>query len=322
MKTLVAGEYGGANVLRFEERSVPQPKSDELLVRVKATTVNRTDTGVLSGKPAFARLVFGLLRPKREIPGTEFAGVVEAAGQSRNDYQVGDRVFGFHDEGTLAHAEYLTVTDREAVAIIPEGISFETAAACSEGPFYATNLLKHVEVGEKSRVLINGVSGSIGSALLQLVKLKGAFVVGVCSAEAAPKLLELGADVVHDYQTTDFREVEKEPFDFIIDTVGNHSYRDCRQFLTKRGTYGSTELGSWYQNAFFAIGSKLTGLGHAIFPIPRDVKGCQRDMLELIADGKYRPLIDRNYPFEKIIDAYRYVECGKKTGNVVVNMSG
>lgn len=318
MKALIAPHYGDADVLRFEDVPIPTPRQNEVLVRVMASTVNRSDTSILSGKPLFARIVFGLSRPKRRIPGTEFAGIVEKAGSDYPNLKPGDRVFGFHDEGAYSHAEYLVVSAREAVARIPEGISFATAAAASEGPFYALNLLKNVTCQDGSRALINGISGSIGSAMLQLLKKRGAFVVGVCSEDAAPRLLELGADRVHDYRKTDFRDVEDQPFDFILDTVGNRSYRDCRSLLADGGTYSSTELGPWSQNALYAIASKLTGRRRAIFPIPRDASGCQNKMLTAIANQQYVPLIDRVFPFDQIVDAYRYVAAGKKTGNVVI----
>lgn len=321
MKALVAARYGGADVLSLKELPVPRPASDEVLVRVVATTVNRTDTGILSGKPAFARLVFGLRRPKRQIPGTEFAGVVESLGSSRTDFNVGDRVFGFHDEGTSAHAEFLTVSDREAIGLIPDNVDFETAAACSEGPFYALNLLKHLTIGDGARVLINGISGGIGSAMLQLLKRHAVYVVGVCSAEAAPKIEPLGADKIYDYRTSDFRETEQQPFDVILDTVGNLRYRDMRKLLTPNGTFSSTELGPWGENAINAIGAKITGSRRAIFPIPHDVRGSQATVLELLARQQYQPLIDRRYPFEQIVDAYRFVATGQKHGNVLVTLS-
>lgn len=318
MKALVATRYGGADVLRMESLPVPQPADDELLIRVAATTVNRTDTGILSGKPAFARLVFGIRRPRRSIPGTEFSGTVESVGASRTDFALGDRVFGFHDEGTSAHAEYLRVSKREAVAKIPDGLSFELAAACSEGPFYALNLLRDLTIEPGVRVLINGISGSIGSAMLQLLKLRGAHVVGVCSAAAAPLLAKLGADELHDYEQTDFREVKEHPFDFILDTVGNRSYLACREHLAKTATYASTELGPWCQNVLYAIATQITGSRRAIFPIPRDVQKCQETVADLLSRNEYQPLIDRTYSFDQIADAYRFVSSGMKTGNVVV----
>ena len=321
MKALVAPRYGSPEVLRFETLPIPEPSDHELLIRVAATTVNRTDTGILSGTPAFARVVFGLLRPKRRIVGTEFSGVVEAVGSERTDFKVGDRVFGFHDEGTSAHAEFLTVSQRDAIALIPDGISFENATAASEGPFYALNLLRNISLKPGARVLINGISGSIGSAMLQLLKLKDAYVEGVCSATAAPLLAELGADKLHDYQRTDFREVKTHPYDFILDTVGNRSFLDCRPHLTESGTYASTELGPWGQNVVHAMTTRFTGSRRAIFPIPYDVQGCQRTTLPLLAQKKYRPLIDRTFLFEQIIDAYRFVCTGKKTGNVVVTFN-
>ena len=318
MKALTGPQYGDETVLRLEDVPVPQPRAGEVLVRVLASAVNRTDTGILSGRPLFARLVFGLRRPKRRITGTEFAGVIEKAGSDYPGLAVGDRVFGFHDEGCHAHAEFLVASRREALAAIPAGVSFEQAAACSEGPFYGLNLLRVVDIQPGSRVLINGISGSIGSAVLQLAKNRGAFVVGVCDGGVAPRLLALGADRVHDYRSVDFREEETEPFDFILDTVGNRAYRDCRGLLKASGTYGSTELGPWGQNVLYAIGHRLTGKRRSIFPIPRDVRGCQSKMLPDIERGAYTPLIDRAFPLESAVDAFRYVSGGHKTGNVVL----
>lgn len=318
MKALVAPCYGGPDVLHIKTVPVPRPAHNEILVKVVASSVNRTDTGILSGKPLFARLVFGLMRPRRQILGTEFAGVVESVGASRTEFNVGDRVFGFHDEGTSAHAEFLTVSDREAIALIPPTIDFHVAAVCSEGPFYAFNLLRNVAIGAGDRALINGVSGSIGSAILQLLKQREVHVTGICPAAATAQISQLGADVVHDCQETALTSFDNQEFDFVLDTVGNQSYTACRKHLNNTGTYASTELGPWCQNVIHAMAAKLSGNRRAIFPIPRDVKACQRKTIELLSAESYRPLVDRCYPFEQIVDAYRYVSTGMKTGNVVV----
>lgn len=321
MKALLAKRYGNADVLRFEMLPIPQPADTEILIRVAATTVNRTDTGILSGKPAFARLVFGIRKPRRPIRGTEFSGVVQSVGRSRTDFQVGDRVFGFHDEGTSSHAEFLTVSKREAIAKIPDGLSFEAAAASSEGPFYALNLIRHLTIQPGDRVLINGISGGIGSAMLQLMKLRQAYVVGVCSSMAAPALTQLGADKLYDYEKEDFREFENQPFDFVLDTVGNQSYRASRGLVAAQGTYSATELGPWCQNVFYAISKSITGYGQAIFPIPKDPHGCQKTMVDHLSRDDYQPLVDRTYSFDEIVDAYKFVSTGMKTGNVIVKFN-
>jgi NADPH:quinone reductase-like Zn-dependent oxidoreductase len=218
MQVLVAPEYGNADVLRIEQQAVPQPGSQEVLVRVVATTVNRTDTAILSGQPFFARLVFGLRRPKRSVVGTEFSGIIESVGEAVTDMNAGDRVFGFHDEGASAHADYLVASQREALGKIPDGVATDKAAACSEGPFYAMNFLSKVSVSAGSRVLINGVSGSIGSAALQLLKQQGAFVVGVCPEAAFASVRALNVDELYGPDFS-FNE-DAEPFDLILDTVG------------------------------------------------------------------------------------------------------
>jgi len=321
MKALVAHRYGSADVLEFEQLPIPSPQAGELLIRVIASTVNRTDTGVLSGKPCFARLFFGLRKPKRPIRGTEFAGVVEEVGDSRNDFKVGDRVFGFHDEGTNSHAEFITVSGREAIGLIPDGISFKMAAASSEGTFYAMNILRNLPLNDESSVLINGISGGIGSAVLQLLKQNNVTVTGVCSGDVAQQLEELGADKIYDYHKEDFRDDLENSYDFILDTVGNRSFRDCRKYLSSNGVYASTELGPWAQNVTYAIISRFTSGCRAIFPFPHDVKGCHVEISSLLANRQYVPLIDRSYPFDEITEAYRYVALGQKVGNVVIDFS-
>jgi NADPH:quinone reductase-like Zn-dependent oxidoreductase len=319
MKALLCDRYGPPDVLRLGEAETPTPADDEVLVRVVAVTVNRSDTQLLSGKPFPVRLVFGFLRPKRNIPGSDFAGEVIAVGRQVNRFAVGERVFGFRDQGSSSHAEYLSVKHDTAIAPIPEGVSFADAAASCEGPFYAQNSLRRLDLKPGQRVLVNGASGGIGTAAVQLAKHAGAYVVGVCGRHAFDVVKDRGADSVIDYTEEDFVTRDDAPYDFILDTVGNRSYLECKNRLTADGVYGSSELGPWGQNVLFSFQPRALG-GRAMFPIPSDLVGCLEVSRGLLESGDYRPVLDREFSFDDIIDAYQYVVKGEKLGNVIVNM--
>lgn len=321
MKALVADAYGGPEVLKIVELDRPVPQAEEVLVKVHYTTVNRTDTGILCGEPLFARLVFGIRRPKVRIRGTEFSGEVVEVGAQVTTFAVGDRVFGFQDERGRAQAEYVAAPV-DIISKIPDGISYEEAAPASEGPFYAQNALWSARLPDGGfRFLINGVSGSIGTAAAQLATAEGAEVVGVCGTHAMDRVRDLGLSKVIDYQKEDFDDaLSGEQFDFFLDTVGNISYRRGRHYLSPKGVFGCTELGPGWQNVTAAMKPKALG-GNAVFGIPRFHTRCRHKMVKLWSEGKYRAVIDRTYPFEEIIEAYRYVFKGKKTGNVLIKMN-
>jgi NADPH:quinone reductase-like Zn-dependent oxidoreductase len=319
MKAIIYTQYGPPDVLQVKEVDKPMPATNEILVRVKAATVNRTDCAVLRAKPFLMRFGTGLLKPKKQIMGTEFAGEVEAVGAAVTLFKTGDRVFGFDDMVLSSYAQYLVINENKGVATIPENICYEQAAASCEGAHYAYNMINKTSLADGQKVLVNGASGGIGSAAVQLLKYFGAHVVAVCNSKNVELVKLLGADEVIDYTLSDFTKTG-EKYDFIFDTVGKSSFGKCKPLLNAGGVYISSELGWMAENIFFALFKPLTGSKKVIFPIPKDIKGSIKLIKKLIEEQKFETVIDRKYPLEQIAEAFRYVETGQKTGNVVITL--
>ncbi len=319
MKAIVNTIYGSPDVLELKEVAKPVPKEDEILVRVHATTVNRTDCAILRAKPFIMRFVTGLTKPKNSIQGTDFAGIIEAVGKDVKAFKVGDRVMGFNDEGLSSHCEYLTILENEGVVSIPENTSFEDAVASCEGVHYAVNTINKLKLKSGQKILVNGATGAIGSALVQLLKNRGIIVFAVGNLENIDLKKALGADIDIDYRKEDFTKLDIE-FDGVFDTVGKSSFTKSKHLIKDGGIYISSELGWMAQNIFYSIFTPFLGTKKVIFPIPSDIKGSLVFIRELLEQGKFKPLIDRRYPLEKIADAYRYVESGEKMGNVIINV--
>jgi NADPH:quinone reductase-like Zn-dependent oxidoreductase len=297
----------------------PTPKDNELLVRVHATTVNRTDCGFRAAKPFIARLFTGLVRPRITVLGNEFAGEVEAVGRGVTSFEVGDRVFRFNGTSFGAHAEYMTMPEGGLVAAMPATLTYEEAAPGTEGSHYALSLIRRARIHKGQDVLVNGGTGAIGSAAVQLLKHLGANVTAVCGTEHLELVRGLGADRVIDYTAEDFTK-DQQTYDVVVDAVGKSSFGRCRHLLKPRGIYLSTDLGPLSQNPILALVTPLFGGRRVLFPIPRENQEMVRQLKELIESGEFRPLIDRRYPLDQIVEAYRYVEMGQKVGNVVISI--
>lgn len=308
--------YGPPECLRIAELPVPAPREGEILVRVGACTVNRTDYALLTGRPFVFRFFTGLLRPRLPITGTDFAGEVVAAGPQAS-FDVGQRVFGFRDEGLGTHAELARVPCSAPLAATPEGIDDATAVAGLEGGHYALNFLDKVEVRKGARTLVNGATGAIGSALVQLLKHEGATVVATAPGSHLDVVRELGADAVIDYERESFTEVAEGPFDLVLDAVGKSSFGACRRLLSRGGTYLSSELGPGGENLYLPILTRFSR-ERVVFPMPSDIPRSLERLRGLLASGAFRPLVDRRYPLDRIADAFRYVNTGRKIGNVLV----
>ncbi len=312
MRAVVHDRYGPPEVLRIDEVARPVPGDDEILVRVRATTVNRTDCGWRSGSPFFARYFTGILRPKWPTLGMEFAGEVETAGSAVSEFTVGDRVFGVKAYG--ANAEFVAMRTDRAVAHMPEGMGFDQAAAICDGACIALSCLRDADLTEGRSVVVYGASGSVGTAAVQVARHAGAHVTAVCNAKNVELVRSLGADEVIDYEREDFTRNGKT-YDVIFDAVGRHSYRRCRRSLTPEGKYIETDLGFMWHVPLLALTNNRVTLGIA--------KYRKEDVLflkELVEAGEYRAVIDRTYPLEDVVDATRYVETGQKTGNVVLTV--
>ena len=319
MKAVVFDRYGPPDVLRVEEIERPKPKEDEVLVKVRATTVNRTDCGFRAAEPFFSRFFTGLLRPKYRTPGMELAGEVVAVGGAVSQFAVGDEVFGLR--GNSANAEYVCVRESGALAHKPAALSFDEAAAVSDGACIALACLQNADPLDGRRIVVYGASGSIGTAAVQLAKALSAHVTAVCATKSVELIRSLGADEIVDYTQEDFTK-NGETYDVVFDAVGKHSFRRCRGSLEPGGIYLETDLGFMWHVPPLALLTRWIGDKKVTLPIPRYTKADVLFVKELIEAGKYRAVIDRTYPLEDVVEATRYVETGQKTGNVVLTMNG
>jgi len=312
VRAVVHDRYGPPEVLRVDDVERPSPKDDEVLVRVHATTVTRTDIHMRQARPILWRFMLGFLRPRRRILGLEFAGVVEQAGAAVTQLGVGDRVFGLRNG---SHAEYICVREQGLIARIPDGLAFEQACVC-DGMSQGLGGLRTGKVGPGTRLLVYGASGSLGTAAVQLAGKLGAHVTAVCDARNVELVRSLGADEVIDYEHEDFTTNGKT-YDVVLDAVGKHSFFRSRGSLVPGGLYVATDRLYNFPLAFL---TRWFGRRRVMF----DVRGYEREdvalLQELLEAGEYTPVIDRTYPLEQVIEATHYVESWQKTGNVVLRL--
>jgi len=318
MKAAVITRYGSPDVVKILDATKPTPAVDEVLIRVHATTVNRTDCGELRGHPFFIRFFTGLRSPKRAILGLDFAGEVEAVGAGALSYEPGDRVFGMcPSRSNGAQAEYVCVPER-AITTMPSGARYDDAVVC-EGAFYASTILKRIDLKPGHKILIYGASGAIGTAMVQLAKSSGSMVTAVVATRHLELAKSLGADRVVDYTNQDFTRIG-EKFDFVVDAVGKTSFFRCRKLLKRDGIFAATDLGPWWQNLLLAMWSSISRSDRVVIPVPRRIDGFMGYLKCRMEAGQFRAIIDRKYAFAAIADAYRYVETGQKVGIVVINI--
>ncbi|HEX6934715.1 MAG TPA: NAD(P)-dependent alcohol dehydrogenase [Streptosporangiaceae bacterium] len=320
MRAAVHTRYGPPEVVGVAEVGKPSPGDNDVIVKVHAATVNRTDSGFRSGKPFFSRFFTGLVRPRGTVLGNEFAGTVEEIGGGVTAFAPGDRVFGFSGfSGPFgAHAEYLRIAQDGTLAAMPPNVSFAEAAAGTEGAHYALSNIRKAKIGSGHRVLVYGATGAIGSAAVQLLKTTGATVTAVCATPSMDLVKGLGADRVVDYTAEDFT-ADSERYDVVFDAVGKSSFGRCRRLLRPRGIYLSTEGGLGFL-ALILITPLLPGKT-AMFAPPKLDQATVRYLAGLMERGAFKPVIDRSYPLDDIVAAYTYVETGQKIGNVVLAVS-
>ena len=319
MKAIVYTKYGPPEVLQLKEVAKPAPKDNELLIRVRATTVNRTDCGFRQPRPIFVRYFSGLIRSKRSILGSEFAGDIEAVGKDVKSFKKGDQVFGLTGIGFGAHAEYLCLPEAGAIAIKPVNMTYEEAAAVCDGAMMALTCVRKAKIQSGKEILIYGASGSIGTAGVQLAKSTGADVTAVCNTKNVEIVKSLGADRVIDYTKDDFTK-DGRTYDVIFDAVGKTSVPRCKSSLRPGGIYLETDLGYLWQNLLFVLLTAKFGRKKVMIVVPKENKENVLFLKEMIEAGKYRAVIDRRYPLEQIVEATKYVETGQKTGNVVITI--
>ncbi|MCC6145948.1 MAG: NAD(P)-dependent alcohol dehydrogenase [Anaerolineaceae bacterium] len=329
MKAIVYREYGSPDVLHLEEIAKPEPKAHEVLIKNHATTVNFGDLIARNYRAIspsqfnmmfpiwlLAKLSFGLNRPKNPILGSEFAGEVEAVGSAVTRFKPGDPVFGYLGESMGAYAAYFCISETGVMAIKPAHITYEEAAVVPYGAIMALNLLRKANLQAGQKVLINGASGGIGSAAVQIAKYLGAEVTGVCGAPRLEFVQSLGADHVIDYAVEDFTK-NGETYDLIFDILGKCSFASCKNSLKSNGIllFASFKMKQLVQMLRTSRSGKQV--------ICAIASGSLEDLSyvkELVEAGKIRAIIDRCYPMEQAAEAHRYVEEGHKKGNVVITM--
>jgi NADPH:quinone reductase-like Zn-dependent oxidoreductase len=319
MKASVHTRYGPPEVVQITEAEMPTVKDNEVLVKVHATTVNRTDCGYRAAKPFIVRFFSGLIRPRVMILGNEFAGEVEAVGSRVTSFEVGDKVFGYNEGAFGAHAEYMAIPEDGSLATMPEGLSYVEAAPSTEGSHYALSFIKAAKIQSGQNVLVNGATGAIGSAAVQLLKSLGVAVTATCHGTNIELVRGLGADRVIDITAEDFT-TDEQTYDVVLDSVGKSSFSRCKRLLKPGGIYLSSELGPLSQNPILALVTPLLRGKRVMFPIPQDDQRIVRYLKDLIESGEFKPLIDRQYSLDQIVEAYRYVETGRKIGNVVISV--
>ena len=317
MKASIRRKYGSPNQIKIENIDKPIPKDHEVLIKVYATTVNRTDCANLTAKPFIMRFVLGLFKPRKTILGTDFAGKVESTGKNVKYFITGDKVFGFNDTGSESQAEYVTTTV-ENLFLIPEKIDYKQAAASLEGASYAYTFIHKVNIQSGQNILINGATGGIGSALLQFVRQYDVNITATCNTNNIQLIESLGADNIYDYTKKDFTK-ENDKYDFIFDTVGKSTFGKCLTLLKEKGIYISTELGPYSQNIFYPLLTSVLSR-KVIFPTPYSTEKTIPYICNLLEKGKFNPVIDRKYVLEDISKAYEYVIKGQKIGNVLIKI--
>jgi NADPH:quinone reductase-like Zn-dependent oxidoreductase len=315
VKAVVHERYGPPEVLRIADVPRPVPADDEVLVRVHATSVTQTDCHMRRARPLFWRFMLGLRRPRRKILGLEFAGVVEEVGSRVTTFAVGDRVFGMRNG---SHAEYVCVREAGLVARMPDGMAFEQAAGVCDGMHQGMNALRAGRVAAGTRLLVYGASGSLGTAAVQLARDLGAHVTAVCSAKSVELVRSLGADEVLDYEREDFTE-NGQTYDVVLDAVGKHAFLRCRSSIVPGGVFVATDR---LVNLPLSFLTRWFGDRRVAFDFARYSRENVLLLRGLLEAGKYRPVIDRTYPLEDVVEAARYVESWQKTGNVVLTLNG
>lgn len=321
MKAMVITAYGDSKVLQLQEVALPQLKENEVLVKVFASSATRADTMMLTGKPYIGRLFTGIIKPKHTIPGTGFAGEVADLGKKVSRFKVGDQVFG---ETTLCfstNAAFVAVPEQGVILHKPENLSFAEAAPVCDGHLTSINFLKAIgHIGPGQKVLINGASGSLGSAAVQLAKYFGAEVTAVCSSVNAGLVKSLGADHVIAYDQEDFTK-STERYDLIYDSIGKSSFSRAKKVLAPKGIYLSPVLK--FTLLMQMMFGSLTGGKKARFAasgLKSDVelRALLAELVGMFQEGKLKTVIDRQFPLEKLAAAHQHIAAGHKKGNVVI----
>jgi NADPH:quinone reductase-like Zn-dependent oxidoreductase len=319
MKAAIYRKYGPPDVVSIQEIPQPKPGNNDVLIKIHASTLNRTDCGFRSAEYFVSRFFSGLFKPKFPILGSEFAGEIIELGKEVTKYKIGDRVFGFNDKEFGGHAEFMSVSEDTTMGLIPGNLSYTEAAPLLEGSHYAWCDIVAAKVKKGQRVMVYGATGSIGSAAVQLLRYLDTEVTAVCSTNYIDLVKSLGADRVIDYTCEDYK-VDLNYYDFIFDSVGKSSFGICKPLLKQNGIYISTELGKNGENLRYALTTKWFGDKKLLFPLPYIHQSFIEMVQQLVEAGKFKPVIDRIYTLDEIVEAYKYVETGQKIGNVIIRI--
>lgn len=319
MRAMMFDAYGPPDVFREVELPTPTPRGDQVLVRVRATTVTSAECGMRRGEPRWGRAILGVRRPRRgvRVLGLEFAGEVTATGPDTRKLQVGDRVFGFTGFGVGANAEFKCLSENASITTLPLNVTFERGAAAVDGfttAWFFLNDLARLRQGQK--LLVIGASGSLGTYAVQLGRRLGAEVHGVCSGRNADLVTSLGATKVHDYTIGDFTR-SGERYDVVFDSVERSSFAACRPVLTPRGSYLPT---TGLINNWLAFRTALTGGPRVRTGMSVRKHAALAELRRLLTEGRLRVIIDRTYDLSSLAAAHRHVDSGHKTGNVVITV--
>ncbi len=323
MKAIIATKYGSPDVLQLQDIEKPTLKDNEVLVKIHAASVTAADTMMRKGTPLYGRLFIGLTKPKHPIAGTGFSGTIEAIGRDVKLFKVGDEVFGESIFGAGTNAEYTCVPENGVLALKPSNLTHEEVASVCDGPLISWNFLKVMaELESGQSLLINGASGSLGTAAVQLAKHLGAKVTGVCSTSNVDMVKSLGADKLIDYTKTDFTKTG-QTYDVILDTVGKSSFTKCKKALKPNGKYLSPVLSlpllfqMLWTSMFGSKKAKFSATG--LQPVP-ELRLLLNELKILLESGQLKSVIDRCYPLEEVAEAHQYVDTAHKKGNVIVVM--
>lgn len=324
MKVAYREKYGTPEVIKILDKPIPKIQENEVLIKIKAASVNRTDMGFLKGEPKIVRLFSGLLKPNTNILGCEFAGQIIEIGKSVTKFNVGDEVFGFDDQNFGAYAEYKSIKENVNICTMPKNFSYVQSAALSEAIHYAYGNVKAANINSNSKVIINGGTGAIGSAIIQFCRYYGAKISIVCESKYFPLMEKYNPELLIDYKTKDFTKLdfndENQKYDVVFDAVGKSEFRFCKNILKQNGKYISTELGDKNQNPFLALAHKFKAGKRVLFPIPMLNQEQLQFFKTLAENNHFEPLIDKIIKFEDIIENLIYADSGQKIGNIIIDM--
>lgn len=318
MKSVVCTKYGSPEVLQIQQTDIPQPKDNEILLKVHATSTTSGDARIRRADPFIVRLIFGFKKPKKAILGVVVAGEIKAVGKAVTKFKVGDQVFGSAGMQFGAYAEYTTIREDGTLALKPQQLTYEEAAAIPFGALAALHFLRKANLQAGQKVLIYGASGAVGTAAIQIAKSFGVEVTAVCSSRNFELVKSLGADKVIDYTKEDFSKKEKK-YDVVMEAVGKSSVSQGLHALQPKGKL--LLVSASFGQMFYALFASMISGKKIIMGVDEENAEAMEFLSQLIKNGQLRPVIDRVYPLEKVVDAHHYVDAGRKKGNVVLSIA-